>query len=308
MMNMQYQQLLAEKNFLSRDLAETPGAAVLTRRSLETRLRKVDAALIAAADAAPAPARAKLTFNGLPVVGSHGIFAEFGMKAVSSFTEAVSSVAASLRGPLAPMGPIPNRDQNQLLITNTALGSFGFELEEYRPQQPTIQEESNLSVALERTRALLQSTLGSDEELADVASETDPRAMDKVRTFLRVLADNDAVCALEYGPALVRFQDISQVRNSLARLEADNLHERQEVLSGAFEGALPNARTFEFKLAGSGQVVRGKVASNVEQIDQINEHRHVQVQIAVTVTQVGNGRPRYVLTQMPQWRAALPAQ
>jgi hypothetical protein len=49
------------------------------------------------------------------------------------------------------------------------------------------------------------------------------------------------------------------------------------------------------------------VASNIEDVDQINEHRHTKVQISVTVTQVGNGRPRYVLTQMPQWQAALPA-
>lgn len=308
MMNIEFQQLLAEKNFLNRDLSETPDKATLTRRSLETRLRKVDAALTAMADAAPSPARAKLTFNGLPVVGSHGIFAEFGMKAVSSFTEAVSSVAASLRGPLAAMGPIPNRDQNQLLITNTALGSFGFELEEYRTQLPAMNEVSNLAVALEKTRDLLQSTLGSDEELADAASETDPRAMDKVRSFLRVLADNDAVCALEFGQSLVKFQSISQVQSSLARLEANNLHERQEVLTGTFEGALPNSRTFEFKLTENGQVLRGKVAGTVEGIDQINEHRHVQIQISVTVTQVGNGRPRYVLTQTPQWQAALPGQ
>jgi hypothetical protein len=307
MMNIEYQQLLAEKNFLSRDLSETPDTAMLTRRSLETRLRKIDAALTALVNAAPPPARAKLTFNGLPVVGSHGIFAEFGMKAVSSFTEAVSSVAASLSEPLAAMGPIPNRDQNQLLITNTALGSFGFELEEYRPQLPAVAEVSNLSVALEKTRLLLQSTLGSDEELADAASETDPRAMDKVRSFLRVLADNDAVCALEYGQALVRFQSLSQVQSSLARLQADNLRERQDVLIGAFEGALPNSRTFEFKLSESGQVLRGKVAGNVEGVDQINEHRHVQVQISVTVTQVGNGRPRYVLTRLPQWSGALAA-
>lgn len=304
MMGTQHQQLLAEKSFLNGDLADTPSTAILTRRSLETRLRKVDAALTALGTAAPEPARARLTFNGLPVVGSHGIFADFAMKAVNSFTEAVTSVAASLRAPLAPMGPIPNRDQNQLLITNTALGSFGFELEEYRPQQPTVADESSLAVALERTRALLQSTLGNDDELADVASETDPRALDKVRAFLRVLADNDAVCAFDFGQNQVRFLDTSQVRNSLARLEADNLHEKQDVLTGAFEGALPNARTFEFKLVAGGQVIRGKVAGAVQNIDQINEHRHAQVQIAVTVTQVGNGRPRYLLTQLPQWPAA----
>lgn len=61
--------------------------------------------------------------------------------------------------------------------------------------------------------------------LADIASETDPRALDKVRNFLRVLADNGAVCALQYGGQGVRFTDVGQVSRSLARLEADNLHE-----------------------------------------------------------------------------------
>jgi len=306
MISLEHQQLLAEKNFLNRDLAETPEAATLTRRSLEVRLRKVETALAAMTDGVSLPARARLTFNGLPVVGSHGIFADFGMKAVSSFTDAVTSVAASLRAPLASMGPIPNRDQNQLLITNTALGSFGFELEEYRHQQSMGVEESSLAVALERTRALLQSTLGNDEELADRASETDPRALDKVRAFLRVLADNEAVCSLQYGEQQVRFQDVGQVRSSLARLAADNLQERQVQIVGSFEGALPNARTFEFKLAESEQVVRGKIADAVQNIDLINEHRHMRVTISVTITQVGSGRPRYVLTQLPQWPAALP--
>ena len=305
MITIEQQQLLAEKTFLSRDLSETPTTAMLTRSSLEARLRKVEAAIATMDLAGPPPARARLTFNGLPVVGSHGIFADFGMKAVNSFTEAVAAIAASLTAPLAPMGPIPNRDQNQLLITNTALGSFGFELEEYRPQQPTVATESPVAIALERTRSLLQSTQGNDEELADVASETDQRALEKVRAFLKVLAENDAVCALQYGDTVVRFRDVGQIRQSLARLESDNLHERQEVLSGFFEGSLPNGRTFEFKLASDGQIVRGKIAPAVPNVDEINKHLKVRVQITVTITQVGKGRPRYVLTQLPQWPAAL---
>ena len=51
----------------------------------------------------PDSGRQSLTFNGLPVIGSHGIFADFGMKAVSSFTDAVATVAASLSAPLAAM-------------------------------------------------------------------------------------------------------------------------------------------------------------------------------------------------------------
>lgn len=295
------QHLLAERNFLRRDLAETPDNARLTRMSIEARLRKVEAELATMPADERAPARARLIFDGLPVIGSHGIFADFGMKAVSSFTDAVASVAASLTAPLAAMGPIPNRDQNQLLITNTAVGSFGFELEEFGAQQLSLEEESPVAVALERTQALLQSTLSNDDDLADIASETDPRALEKVRAFLKVLADNGAVCALQYGGRGVRFRDIGQVNRSLARLEADNLRETQEQLCGEFVGLLPKSRTFEFKLAGDGQIIRGKVSPLIQNVDAINDHLHRSVQIDVMRTQVGSGRPRYLLTQAPKW-------
>ena len=295
------QQLRAEQTFLLRQLAETPAGARLTRMSTESRLRKVVAELAASAVDERSPARARLTFDGVPVVGSHGIFADFGMRAVSSFSDAVASVAASLSAPLAAMGPIPNRDLNQLLITNTVVGSFGFELEEFRAQQLALEEESPVAIALERTQALLQSTLGNDEDLADIASETDPRALEKIRTFLKVLADSDAVCALQYAGRGVRFTDVGQVRNSLARLEADNLRETQEQLRGEFVGVLPKSRTFEFKITSDGQIIRGKVPTNIQDVDQINDHLHDSVEIVVMTTQVGNGRPRYQLTQLPQW-------
>ena len=293
--------LLAEQTFLRRDLSETPETARLTRMSIEARLRKVEAELAALPVDERAPARARLTFDGVPVIRSHGIFADFGMKAVNSFTEAVASVAASLTAPLAAMGPIPNRDQNQLLITGTAVGSFGFELEEYRTEQLTL-DSSPVANALERTQALLQSTLGDDEALADIASETDPRALDKVRAFLRVLADNNAICALQCGGRGVRFTDVGQVNRSLARLAADNLHESEEQLHGEFIGVLPNSRSFEFKLASDQQIIRGKVSPRLLNVDDINGHLNQAVQIEVTKTQVGNGRPRYLLTQMPLWQ------
>lgn len=293
--------LLAEQTFLRRDLAETPETARLTRMSIEARLRKVEAELAALPVDEGAPARARLTFDGLPVIRSHGIFADFGMKAVSSFTDAVASVAASLTARLAAVGPIPNRDQNQLLITSTAVGSFGFELEEYRAQQLPLGGESPVAVALERTQALLQSTLGNnDDDLADIASETDPRALEKVRAFLKVLADNSAVCALQYGERGVRFSDVGQVWRSLARLESDNLRESQEQLSGEFVGALPKSRTFEFKLAND-EIIRGKMSPVIQNVEVINEHLYQSVQIEAMRTQVGSGHPRYLLTQMPQW-------
>lgn len=302
MNNEDRQHLLAERTFLQRLLAKTPAAARLTRMSDEARLRKVEAQLAALPANEQAPARARLTFEGVPVIRSHGIFADFSMKAVNSFTDAVATVAASLSAPLAATGPIPHRDQNQLLITNTAVGSFGFELEEYRAEdQLPLEDSSPVAIALERTQALLQSTLGDDEALADMASETDPRALDKVRTFLKVLSDNGAVCALQYGSQRVRFTDVGQVSRSLARLAADNLQESEEQLHGEFVGMLPNSRSFEFKLADDGQIIRGKLSARLQNVDEINAHLHQAVCVHVIRTQVGNGRPRYLVTQMPHW-------
>lgn len=295
--------LLAEQNFLREQLAELPTSARLTRMSTESRLRTIETQLAEMPVDEREPARARLTFNGAPVIGSHGIFADFGMRAVSSFTDAVASIAASLAAPLASMGPIPNRDQNQLLITNTAVGSFGFELEEFRGAQLPLEDESAMAIALDRTQALLQGTLGSDEDLADIASETDPRALEKIRTFLKVLADSDAVCALQYRGRGVRFTDVGQVRASLERLGADNLRESEKQLQGEFVGVLPKSRTFEFKLTGEEKIIRAKVATTIQNVDELNHHLHQTVAIHVMTTQVGNGRPRYLLTRMPEWAA-----
>lgn len=295
------QHLLAEQNFLREQLVGLPPSARLTRMSTEARLRTIDTQLAEMPVDEREPARARLTFNGAPVIGSHGIFADFGMRAVSSFTDAVASIAASLIAPLSSMGPIPNRDQNQLLITNTAIGSFGFELEEFRGAQLPLEDESAVAIALDRTQALLQGTLGTDEDLADVASETDPRALEKIRMFLKILADSDAVCALQYRGRGVKFTDVGQVRASLERLGADNLRESEQQLHGEFVGVLPKSRTFEFKLAGEEKIIRAKVAPTIQNVDELNQHLHQTVSVHVMTTQVGNGRPRYLLTKIPEW-------
>ena len=254
------QHLLAERAFLERMLAKTPEKATFTRISDQARLRKVQTQLTELPVDPKVPTRARITFDGAPVVRGHGIFVEFGAKAMSSFTEAVSSIAASLSAPLAPVGLIPNREQSQLLITNTVVGSFGFELEAHCMEHSGPDHESPVAIALDRTETLLACTLEGDDELADIASEIDPRALEKVRTFLRVLADNGAVCTLQCGNQSMRFTDVEQVKRSLARLAADNLHESAEQLQGQFLGVLPKSRRFEFKLAHTGQIIRGKIS------------------------------------------------
>jgi len=296
-----YLHLQAERKFLNERLAALPEKAWITRQSTESRLRAIETQLAEAKIDEREPARARLTFTGRPVVNSHGIFAEFGAAAVARFTEVVVAVAASIYAPLAAMGPIPNREQNQLLITSTALGSFGFELEEYRTGDLPFDEPSPVAQALERTQNLLQGAIGSDDELADSAAETDPRALEKVRAFLQILADNQAVCAMQYGEKTFRFSDVGQVRRSLERLSQDNLHETEQVLEGEFQGLLSKLRTFQFDAGGEVGVITGKISKALDNLDQINrEMNYKQVQIKVLSTQVGNGRPRYVLLDAPR--------
>lgn len=302
-MNLQeYKRLLAERVSLQRLLEEIPVEDVLDRSSLQSRLEIVELELKQVTPPTREPARARLTFRGRPVVGQHGIFAEFGAKATSAFSEAVAKIAAGLSGNLAPMGPIPNRDESRLLITGTAIGSFGFELEEAPlGNQLNFGEDTIAGQALELTQNLLKSTVGSDDDLADSAVATDPRAVAAIRSFLELLANNEAVCALNVNDKLFQFKDVGEVRRGVERLSQDNLHEEETQLTGEFQGVLPKARSFEFKISASQEVVRGKVSPAITSPDEINNHLHQSLTIDVLATRVGAGKPRYVLLMLPEW-------
>ena len=119
---------------------------------------------------------------------------------------------------------------------------------------------------------------------------------------MKILADNEAVCALQFRNHAFRFSDMGQVNRSLERLSQDNLREEEQFLEGEFEGVLPKKRrTFEFKVAGQDEVIVGKISPAVANLDEINAHLYKATRIKVMTTRVGNGRPRYVLLEMPQW-------
>lgn len=302
MTSQDHARLLSERSALQRMIQQTPVDDVLDLGSLTARLEEVEHCIAQAGDLPRKLAAARLTFNGRPVIGSHGVFADFGARAIGAFSEAVTAVAASLAGGLAAKGPIPNREQHQLLITNTALGSFGFELEAHRPAGVAVDEQTALEQALARTRDLLQGTVEADDELlADAAADLDRRALDKVRAFIGTLEESEAVCTFQYQNQVFRFTDLGQVRRSLQRISRDNLREEEQAMRGQFQGFLPRRRTFEFRVAASGQVIVGKVAAAVGDVDQINRHLHEDAESRVMVTRVGNGRPRYLLLELPEW-------
>jgi hypothetical protein len=90
-----------------------------------------------------------------------------------------------------------------------------------------------------------------------------------------------------------------EVGRAFERLRKNNFREQETTLHGEFQGVLPKARQFEFLLATDAEVVRGKIGPAIVNPDVINQYLHRPTTITVMVTQVGNGRPRYVLLALP---------
>jgi hypothetical protein len=300
-MNLQeYRQLQAELGALDKMLDEIPKENVIERIGLEARKAEVEKTLASQPAPAREPVRALLTFRGKPIVGTHGIFAKFGADAVNAFTDAVSAIAASQRqsGPLGARGALPGREDSMMLITGTATGSFGFQLEEAAQEDLTLFPESSpLESAVEQTQSIMQASLGTDDDLTDALSDADPRALDAVRRFLETIEKNEATCALEFKEKTFRFVDVEQVRRSNSRLAQDNIHECDEVIEGQFLGVLPTRRTFEFQRDDSPEIIVGKVSAEVEEPAAINDVLNQKLTAKMRCRRVGEGRPRYILQE-----------
>jgi hypothetical protein len=300
-MNIQeLKQLQAELGGLRSLLASTPEQNVIERIGLESREKSLLELLAAQPSMNREPARARLTFRGKPVVGTHGMHAEFGTDALRAFTDVVAAVGASRGRTLASRGALPDRDKHQFLITGAAVGSFGFQLEEAAIESvggsaTLFDEDSTVGSALQQTTQLMKATQGSDDDLADVVAELDPRALECMRKFFRTLADNEAVCALAIKDDRFLFSDVAQVKASLNRLRVDNIHEETEQLEGQFRGVLPTKRTFEFETS-SGKVITGNVGPEVDDAGSINALVNKPRTITVIKKTVGAGSPRYRLS------------
>lgn len=303
----EYIALASEINELETILAQIPADRVIDRMSFETRLNNAKE-VIARINPKNLPKKARLTFRGNPVFGSHGIAAEFASKASTSFTEAFTAIVASINDNLRYMGPIPDKQKNQLIITGTAIGSFGFEYElpsENAGSDPTQLEmnydsNNNTEVAMQKLEDLFRvASEGNDDELSELVEEIHPRAVKKVAEFLTYISDQEAWCGLDFNESNFRFTGCSQVRNSAQRLNADNIRDTTEEFTGRFDGTLPTSRTFEFKPVDQKGILRGKIGPDIEDSHVINrDYLGKMVRVTLNVIQVGQGRPRYTLATL----------
>ena len=290
----EYRQSQAERTTLENMLKRLPASSVIERKSLELRKKKVEERIALQETFSMQPTQIRLTFRGKPIVGTHGIFADFGAIAVNAFANAVATIGASQNTMLGSRGRLPKSEDYRFLITNIVQGSFGFELEE-APRSDFFPELSPLKSAIEQTMLILEATVGTDEGLTEAVSDADPRALAALRAFLKKMADQEAVCTLEFKDNVFRFSDVGQVRQSARRLSQDNIHEEVLDISGYFQGVLPTRRTFEFLNEDTGEVISGKIDFAVEDADAINNILNRSTNISVRSRRVGTARGRYFL-------------
>ena len=291
----EYRQILAEQTALQNLLDRLPSSRVIERRGLEFRKRKVDEILASRPPVLKEPAHVRVTFRGKPVVGSRGLLADFGAAAVKAFADAVAVVGASRDSSLKFRGAIPQKEKYGLLITGTASGSFGFELEE-TPGDGRFPEMSPVGPAVKRTMSILEAAVGSDDEmLLDTVFDAHPRALRAIRTFLNKMAVREATCALEFKGRTLRFSDVSEVRRVERRLGSDHVLDEEQQMTGRFLGVLPSKRRFEFRNEDTGRVVSGRIDPALKDAGAINEVLNRPTRVTVVARRVGSAGSRYVL-------------
>lgn len=299
-MSNEYYALQAEVSELQEMLATVPDDEVITRMGFEARLKAAISHLEALGEAPEPNEKLLLTFRGQPVDGTRGIIADFGGKAVEAFSSAVSTIMASINSELADRGPVPKRNDSQLMITGTATGSFGFELEVPAKSTDLFDDEVGVEDVVQAIQDLLETTVtGSDDDLTEVVDMIHPRAVKKFSEFLGYLESNQATFGLSFKERSFKFQNAAQLSSAALKLKDQNLHEDFPVFEGFFVGILPNSRMFEFKIKESGEIIKGKIGSKKVDPVELSENYHkALVSAQFRVVRVGVGKPKYNLMQV----------
>lgn len=295
----QYNNLLAEINTVEDFLANMPENRFLERMSFEARLDDLQNQL-ERVDVLRINKKAIITFRGKPVDRSHGITADFSGKAINGLNEMVTSVVASLNNNLNLMGPIPNRDQHQLMITGTAVGSFGFELELPKPNYDIFAEKNGAEAALSDIQSLLRETIdGTDDDIGNIISKIHPRAVRKISDFLVILQRNEALFAMEYDKDIFRVETDEQLEAIINRLDNSNIREEYQTYEGVFQGFLPDSRTFEFVDRSNQEIIKGKIDASIPNPEAINnDYLNKLVKVTFNVVQFGQAKPKYTLLNL----------
>lgn len=303
--------LQLEREFLQADLAQVrallkqspPDEDPIEHFQFTHRVQELEAKLAAMPHAiAAASAGVALFFGGRPVVGSHGIKAGFGTKAIGCFQKLVSQrFAADEQGPLASRGRVPLTEETQLLVTDVVRGSFGFVLQAAADHADA---QTSLKVVVDEVADTLSRMAAPDDALFDEAAAiVDDRQLGTLREFFKLLDDEGASLRLVEGE---RDFELNLAAVSRARSRAEGLHidDRTEDRVGQIVGWTEFSRRFELRPHAGGTVVVGAVARETmdraiqEGTNPLHQHFRVSLQAREVTTRNRAPKVTYILLDM----------
>ena len=216
------------------------------------------------------------------------------------FVDAVAMAAAGSAGILETSGAIPGRKEGQPVITGTASGSFGFELELPSPGQQSAGREgpeTDVKEAVQKVQDLLiLATEGSDDALSEMADEMHPRAVRKVGEFLELLKLNEARFGLAFRNRRFRFTDDGQLNSTISRLAARNIHEQTDEVAGTLIGILPASNRFQLNLLPDWTEIEGRISNEIrDKYELAHQYTGKEVTARIRSVRVGEGNPKYTL-------------
>ncbi|MFT3857674.1 MAG: hypothetical protein QM742_09315 [Aquabacterium sp.] len=302
-----------EREFLQADLAQVRALLRDTPRDEDPieylqftqRAQELEARLDALQATVPhAPAALALFFGGKPVVGSHGIKAAFGTKAVHYFQKLVSQrFAADEQGPLSRKGRVPMTEETQLLVTDVVRGSFGFVLQ---ASSESVDAQTSLSDVLDEVTETLSHLASADAALSDEASAAfDNRQLGTLKEFFKLMDDEEASLRLVEGQRDIEL-DRAAIERARHRVEALSIDDRTEEIAGQLVGWTQFARRFELLRHDGMELVAGEVAKSVmapavqEGWNPLNKHFIARCKVREVRTRGRHPRLRYAIVGLDE--------
>jgi len=207
-------------------------------------------------EAAPSTtAEVGLFFGGRPVVGSYGIFVEFGAKVIAEFQTLVSSAFAAQEATLGARGPVPRRDRTQLLLTDVARGSFGFIL--HQAEDPQLVDSAMKDVVSHAVDLIVRLASPDEEMFENLAEDVDNRVLSSLRSLFKVVDDAGATMRIveDRREITLRREEVGLARE---RTESVSFVENERHVTGTIY-ILPVSHRFELHPVNGGEALKGGI-------------------------------------------------
>lgn len=250
---------------------------------------------------ARAPAGVALFIGGRPVVGSHGIQANFSGKAIDQIQALVSQRFAALElSPLASKGRVPLKDNTHLLVTDVVRGSFGFVLQAAEPDDVGQPVNTTLKAVVDKVAETFSRVAAQDDRLFDGAvAEIDDRQKRALTDYFKLLDTEGATVRIIEGERDFEL-DQAAVQRARHRVESLRIAEDTVVLNGQIIGWTDYSARFELRLHDNQELVQGAITQ--EALDRVSVegvepyHKHVRATVKLKRVTMVNRQPRSAYT------------